>query len=123
MKLNPWSGGESRRDRISLGNDMSSETRSVSESKNNRYDASNHRHGGVGGVGMLRSMIETSREILRDAEVRVAVRATRTASPSDKGALVCEEVGVAHSSVNAPVMGSGAKEPYLVDVNREGKEV
>ena len=90
MKLNPWSGGESRRDWIRLGNDTSSETRSVPESKNNRYDASNHRHGGVGGVGMLRSMIETNREILMGAEVNKVAEATDITSPRDKGVLVCE---------------------------------
>lgn len=121
MKLNLWSGGESRRGWIRLGNDMPGATRCVPESKNNRYNASIHRHGGVCGVGMLRSMIETSREILRDAETNKTVRATCVTSPLPlgKGVLVCEEVGVVHSSEDALVMSSGAKEPYLVDVNRE----
>jgi hypothetical protein len=56
---------------------------------------------------MQRSDIETSREILRSR---------------GNGAAGYQEVGVAHSSVETSVMESGAKEPYLVDVNREAKE-
>jgi hypothetical protein len=38
-------------------------------------------------------------------------------------APVTREVGVAHSSVEASVMERGAKGPYLVNVNREAKDV
>lgn len=121
MKLSLSDYGESRWGWIRLGNDALFLKRSggVPESKNNRCYASSHRHGGVGGVGMLRSVIETNREILTDVEINEAIKTTRTTSPCDKGVVVCEEVGVAHSSVDASVMECRAKEPYLVDVNRE----
>ena len=122
MKLNILEWCESRRNLIRLGNDLPSATRCVPESKNNRCYASSYHHSGVGEVGMLRSVIETSREILTDAEINEAIKATRiTSCYHSKDASVCEEVGMAHSSVDAPVMGCGAKEPYLVDVNREVK--
>ena len=72
---------------------------------------------------MLRSVIETSREILIDAKINKATKATHIASPSDKNVMLHEEVGVANMSDDAPVMGCGAKEPYLVDVNREETDV
>lgn len=69
---------------------------------------------------MLRNVMETSMEILTDAEINEAIKATRiTSYVHGKGVLVGEEVGMARSSDDAPVMGSGAKEPYLVEVNRE----
>ena len=58
-------------------------------------------------VGMLRSDLETNREIQRPHRGKAA------------GNL---EVGVAHSSAEASVMERGAKGPYLVKVNREAKE-
>ena len=119
MKLNLLARGESRRGWIRLGNGASISGGRASESKNNKCYASSYRHGGVGGVRMLRSVIETSREILIDAKVNKATKATHIASPSDKNVMLHEEVGVANMSDDAPVMGCGAKEPYLVDVNRE----
>lgn len=68
---------------------------------------------------MLRNVIETNREILTDVSLMKVSKTTHTASPCDKSAAVYEEVGVAHSSVETSVMERGAKEPYLVDVNRE----
>lgn len=47
-----------------LGKDASLSERSVPESKSNKCDVSSHRHDGVREVAMLRSVIETSREIL-----------------------------------------------------------
>jgi len=73
-------------------------------------------------VGMLRSDIETNREILMNAEAGEPAKATRITSCYGKGALVHQEVGGAHSSDDGFVMKHGAKEPYLVDVNREAKE-
>jgi hypothetical protein len=124
MKLSLLTPDESRRDWMKLGNDASLREGSVRESKNNRCYVSSHHHGGVREVGMLRSVIETSREILTDAEINEAIKATGISScQNSKGVMVDEEVGVARSSVDAPVMGSGAKGPYLVDVNREGRDV
>jgi len=64
MKLNLWSGGESRRGWIRLGNDMPGATRCVPESKNNRYNASIHRHGGVCGVKEP-YLVDVNREVRR----------------------------------------------------------
>lgn len=105
MKLNPWDTDENRWGWIRLGNGTSAESRRVKESKNNRYHISNYHHGGVNGVRMWRSVIETKREIPTQApELR-------------------REVGEVHSSDDSPVMGGGVKEPYLVAVNREAKEM
>jgi hypothetical protein len=71
---------------------------------------------------MRRSDIETSREILINAESGKPEKATCITSYNGKGALVHQEVGGVHSSVDGFVMKHGAKEPYLVDVNREVKE-
>lgn len=59
-------------------------------------------------VGMLRSDLETSREIPEGLS---------------RGAGVNREVGVARSSAEASVMERGAKGPHLVKVNREAKDV
>jgi len=130
MKLIPLSEGESRRGWIRLGNDSPSAWRRVPESKNNRCYTSSHRHGGVCGVGMLRSVIETSREILIGVRFvfltssRMAGETTTVTSyQNSKRRSVNEEVGVAHSSDDGFVMKLGAKEPYLVGANREGKDV
>jgi len=76
---------------------------------------------------MLRSEIETSREILIDTSSPFrngSVEITHTTSClNSKGVLVGKEVGGVYSSVDVPVMGYGAKRPYLVDVNREGKDM
>lgn len=113
---------ECRWDWIRLGNGGSTKGGYIRESKNNGCYASNHRHGGVCEVGMLRSVIETSREILISV-VRKHDPNTTSGTSFDEAILAYEEVGVAHSSVEAPVMGRRAKEPYLVDVNREAKEM
>lgn len=125
VKLILFGVGESRRGWIRLGNDaIDIEISSFPESKHNRCHASSHRHGGVCGVGMLRSVIEKSREIRPDAKINEAIKATRiTSHDHGKGVVVCAEVGVARSSDEAPVMGCGAKGPYLVDVNSEGKDM
>ncbi|MCF6314077.1 MAG: hypothetical protein L3J39_16640 [Verrucomicrobiales bacterium] len=119
--------GEGRRGWMKLGNDASLLKRSVPESKNNRCYVSSHRHGGVREVGMLRSVIETSREVLADAlspSGNGEPEATHIAScRNSKGVRVCEEVGGGRSSDDGFVMKHGAKEPYLVEVNREGKDM
>lgn len=100
----------------------------VGESGDNSYHVSIHHHGGVSGDGMFGSNMEISREILTDAEPKEAGEATCiTSCQNSKGVLVCQEVGVAHSSARparerSSCKGSGAKEPYLVNVNREAKE-
>lgn len=58
-------------------------------------------------VGMLRSDLETNREIRKSCRGKAGIDS---------------EVGVAHSSVETSVMERGAKGPYLVKVNREAKE-
>jgi hypothetical protein len=125
MKLSLLTLGESRRGWMKLGNDTISQpsaTRRVPESKNNRYDVSSHRHGGVREVGMLRSVIETSREILAVVAVRKMSKTPRMTSYQNReDAGDCKEVGGVHSSDDGFVMKLGAKEPYLVDVNREVK--
>lgn len=124
MKLILLTPGESRRGWMTLGKGSSLLERDAPESNNNRCIESSHRHGGVREVGMLRSVIEKSREILTGAESSKMIKATRiTSCKNSKGVLVSEEVGVARSSVDASVMGGGAKEPHLVDVNREGKDM
>ncbi len=112
---------------MKLGNDASLSEGSVPESKNNRSYVSSHRHGGVREVGMPRSVIETSREILADISLlpsNGAHEITHIAScRNSEGVRVCEEVGGVHSSDDGFVMKHGAKEPYLVGVNREGKDM
>lgn len=105
MKLNLWELGENRWGWIRLGNGASAKSRSVRESKNNRCHVSNYHYGGVSGVRMWRSVIETKRE-------------NPTQTPELR-----REVGEVHSSDDSPVMGGGAKEPYLVAVNSEAKEM
>ncbi len=112
---------------MNLGNDTSLSSlskESVPESKNNRQYVSSHHHGGVREVGMLRSVIDITREILIDAEINEAIKATRiTSCDYSKNTLVDEEVGGANKSVDGFVMKLGAKKPYLVDVNRERKDM
>jgi hypothetical protein len=127
MKLILLTPGESRRGWMKLGNDASLSERRISESKNNRHHVSSHRHGGVREVGMLRSVIETSRENLTDTpSFPRNGRQGKTHNSScrtSKSVLVCEEVGGVHSSDEGFVMKHGAKEPYLVEVNRERKDM
>ncbi len=105
---------------MNLGNDASLSERSVPESKNNRQYVSSHHHGGVREVGMLRSVIDITREILIDAEINEAIEATRiTSCDNSKNVMVGEEVGGANKSVDNLCNEDGAKKPYLVDVNRE----
>lgn len=68
---------------------------------------------------MLRSVIEISREILIGANSLHKLEATDVTSSLNESMMAGKEVGVAHSSVDDSVMEFGAKEPYLVDVNRE----
>jgi len=71
---------------------------------------------------MLRSVIETSREILAVVKVGETSKTLRIASyQNSEYVWDCEEVGGVHISDEASVMDCGAKEPYLVDVNREVK--
>ena len=99
---------------MTFGNDASLKEGSVPESKNNRCIESSHHHGGVREVGMLRSVIEKSREILADAKINEAIKVTGNPScRNSKGALVSEEVGVVRSSDEVSVMENGAKGPYL----------
>jgi hypothetical protein len=66
-------------------------------------------------------VIETNREILTYGKNSKEDKPTHTTNPCDKSVLVCEEAGMAHSSVEDSVKEIGAKEPYLVDVNREAR--
>ncbi len=116
--------GEGRRGWIRLGNDAAGNPSSVSESKENRCYVSSHRHGGVRGVGMLRSVIEKSREILAAVFPRQKGGTPHVASyQNSEDMRSCKEVGRVYSSVDDFVMKFGAKEPYLVDVNREAKDM
>jgi hypothetical protein len=63
---------------------------------------------------MLRNVIETSREILISANGLHKPEATGVTSSLNENIM-------AHSSVEDSVMEIGAKEPYLVDVNREAR--
>jgi hypothetical protein len=121
MKLILLARGESRRSWIRLGNDNYMKHSAIRESKNSRCYASSHRHGGVGGVGTLRSVIETSREILISANGLHKPEATGVTSSLNENIMADKEDGMAHSSVEGSVMETGTKEPYLVDVNREAR--
>jgi hypothetical protein len=124
MKLSILARCESRRDSVRIGNDFLQQKEGVSESKYNRCYAPSYRHSGVGGVGMLRSVIETNREILTAFEVNETTKTSRVASYGNSECMGnCKEVGGVHSSVDVSVMECGAKEPYLVDVNRERKDM
>ena len=122
MKPIPWGLGEGRWDEIRLGIEASSLRRSFLESKNNRCNASHHRHGGVSGVGMLRRVMKLRGEILSRA-TSIRMREQQASQVREnKDVLAWEEVGKAHSSEEALVMRCGAKEPYFVDVNKEVKD-
>jgi len=111
MKLILLTPGESRRGWMTLGKGSSLLERDAPVSKNNRCIESSHRHGGVREVGMLRSVIEKSREILTGAKKSKKIEATRiTSCKHSKGVLVSEEVGVARSSEDASVMERGGGE-------------
>lgn len=72
---------------------------------------------------MLRSVIETNREILTDISLCIRNERNEITHVSScyhsKNVMVGEEVGVVRSSCDDLVMRLGAKGPYLVDVNRE----
>ena len=104
MKQNSSHNCECRRGWIRLGKGVSSFARRVRESRNNRCYASNHRHGGVCEVGMLRSEIKTSREIPRSVEEWHDSDTTTHTSPC-KVSVASGEVGMVHSSDETPVMG------------------
>ena len=123
MKPIPCVRGEGRRGEIRLGIEASSLRGSFLESKNNRCNASHHRHGGVGGVGMLRRVMKLREEILKCACRLQACEQQASQAYKSKGVLALEEVGEAHSSEEALVMRCGAKEPNFGDVNREAKDV
>ena len=73
---------------------------------------------------MLRSIIVTNREILTTVEVNEATKTSCVTSYRNSEYIGnCEEVGGVHSSVDDLVMRFGAKGPYLVDVNRERKDM
>ena len=71
---------------------------------------------------MLRSVIEKNSEILA-----VVLLCQKRETPpmasyqNSEDMRSCKEVGGVYSSVDGFVMKLGAKEPYLVDVNRGGK--
>ena len=113
---------EGRRDLIRSGNDPLELIKRVPESRNNGSNASNHHRSGVGEVGMLGSEIETSREIPVNAEGESRGKVHHK-SQTRQGCSVHGEVGMVRSSVDAPVMGCRAKGSYLVDVNREEKDM
>ena len=124
MKLTHWLAGEGRWGQIRLGmNGTDLKFRNVLESKDNRYDASVHHHGGVRVVGMLRSGSGKSREIHVRAEERECSEATGATSVKNEGILSYGEVGGVHSSDEALVMRGGAKGLYLVEVNRARQNV
>jgi hypothetical protein len=108
MKPNCSVRSEGRWDWIRTGKGVSSIAGGAREFRDNRCHTSNHRHGGVCVVGMSRSDAETSREIPE--------------WPHGNGRMP-REVGMVHSSVDASVMGGGAKGPYLVGATREAKDV
>ncbi len=75
---------------------------------------------------MLRSVIDITREILIDAEINEAIKATRMASCNNsKDVMVGEEVGGASKSVDNLCNEDGAKKPYLVvcEQRKEGCEM
>jgi len=109
---------------IRTGNDTPLKKKSVLEFRNNRCNASNHHRSGVGEVGMPRSEIETNREILMEAKSHIKLDATDTTScKHSESVLFYKEVGMAHSSVDVSVMEHRTKGSYLVDVNREEKDM
>ncbi|MDB9741537.1 hypothetical protein OAB00_01645 [Akkermansiaceae bacterium] len=64
--------------------------------------------------------MDITREILIDAKINGAIKATRiTSCNHSESAMVGEEVGGANKSVDSFCNENGAKKPYLVDVNRE----
>jgi len=93
MKLTYWLARESRWGQIRIGTNAScNHAGSVPESKDNRCNASVHRHGGVCVVGMLRSGLETSREIHVRAEEWECSEATGVTSVKSEGILAYGEV-------------------------------
>jgi len=72
---------------------------------------------------MWRSRMGTRAEILSCVLELGNLRQQELQAVKRKSSLARQEVGEVHSSVEALVMRSGAKEPYLVEVNREGKEM
>ena len=123
MKPIPWGRGEGRWDEIRFGIEASSLRGSFLESKDNRCNASHHRHGGVCGVGMLRRVMKLKGEILKCAYRFYTYKQQALQAYKGKGVLASEEVGEAHSSEEALVMRCGTKEPYFGDVNREAKDM
>jgi hypothetical protein len=114
---------------MTLGNGKSLKEGEAPEAKNNRCIESSHRHGGVREVGMLRNVIATISEILIDAKraerESEANKATRIASCFST-ARVRWSVRKSEGHVVVLigfVMKQGARAPYLVDVNREGKDM
>ena len=106
---------------MNLGKDAFLSKGSVSESKSNKCYVSSHCHGGVCEAGMLRGVIETSREILTGLEISKMTDSSHVTSyRNSENMRNCKEVGGGHNSVDASVLEFGAKEPCLVDVNREG---
>jgi len=98
--------------------------RGILEFRNNRYYVSHYHRSGVGEVGMLRSEIETSREILMEAKSHIKLDATDTTScKHSESVLFYKEVGMAHSSADVSVIEHRTKQPYLIDVNREEKDM
>jgi len=115
--------GEGRWGVVRLGMSASAlKSRSVLESKNNRYHAPHHRYGGVGGVRMWRSSMERREEVLCRVKGVGNLMQQKLQAWERKGLLAMQEVGEVHNSFEVLVMRHGAKEPYLVAVNREGKD-
>jgi hypothetical protein len=122
MRLSILVRCESRRNSVRFGNDFLQQKKEVLESKYNRCHAPSYRPSGVGGVGMLRSVIETNREILTAVEVNETTDASHVTSYRNSECMGnCKEVGGVHSSVDVSVMEYGAKGPYLVNVNRDNE--
>ena len=123
MKLSLYTYGESRWEVASLGMNASVENRSVLASKENRCVVLPQRHSGVCGVGMLRNVTETNREILACVNESKDEITTTVTSVNRKSRTASKEVGGAHSNAEALVMRRGVKGLYLVKVNSEGKDV
>lgn len=125
MKPIPWDRGEGRWElvKISMPLLQPCDCSGRRKSEDNRCHVLAYRHGGVSGVGMLRSIMGKRGEILTSADAYCKHRQQTLQATLGKGVLAEKEVGGAHSSNEALVMRSGAKGLYLVDVNQEGKDV
>lgn len=93
-------------------------TRCVVMSSGHNDDLSSHRHGGVGGHGMLVQVLRLREEICAGGgQTLTAGTSGSTARPEQAGT----EVGAVHTSSEV-VNHHGAKGPYLIDAGREERD-